>query len=70
VRTSCQPQPSPREIQAIVSPKAHPVTGRQARDSRAALLYSAGPMILAASQFYFWCFGSPTPLAPVEDRSA
>jgi hypothetical protein len=28
------------------------------------------PMILAASQFYFWYFGYPTPLAPAEDRSA
>jgi len=27
-------------------------------------------MILAASQFYFWYFGYPTPLAPAEDRSA
>jgi len=27
-------------------------------------------MILAARQFDFWYFGSPTPLAPVEDRSA
>jgi hypothetical protein len=34
------------------------------------LLYSAGPMILAARQFYFWYFGNPTHLAPVEDRSA
>jgi hypothetical protein len=27
-------------------------------------------MILAASQFFFWYFGHPTPLAPAEDRSA
>jgi hypothetical protein len=27
-------------------------------------------MILAASQFYFWYFGYPTPLAPAEDRLA
>jgi hypothetical protein len=30
--------------------------------------YIARPMILAASQFYFWYFGYPTPLAPAEDR--
>jgi len=27
-------------------------------------------MILAASQFYFWYFATPTLLAPDEDRSA
>jgi len=27
-------------------------------------------MILAASQYSFWYFGYPTPLAPAEDRSA
>jgi hypothetical protein len=40
------------------------------RDNRRAALYSLQPMILAASQFYFWYFGQPTPLAPAEDRSA
>jgi len=42
----------------------------QAGDSGAAVLYSATSMILAAGQFYFWYFGNPTLLAPVEDRSA
>jgi len=27
-------------------------------------------MILSRDQFYFWYFGNPSPLAPVEDRSA
>jgi hypothetical protein len=37
-------------------------------DNRRATLYIARPMILAASQF--WYFGCPTPLAPAEDRLA
>jgi len=39
-------------------------------DNRAAFAYMPLTMILAASQFYFWYFGYPTPLAPAEDRSA
>jgi hypothetical protein len=40
-------------------------------DVTATLRHAKEPsMILAASQFYFWYFGYPTPLAPAEDRSA
>jgi hypothetical protein len=39
-------------------------------DNRLARLYIARPMILTASQFDFWYFGYPTPLAPAEDRLA
>jgi hypothetical protein len=42
----------------------------EVRDNAFFARYSARPMILAASQFYFWYFGYPTPLAPAEDRLA
>src|SRR5580704_14491036 len=49
----------------------NPPQGKPARlVPRRELRYSAAPMILAARQVYFWYFGNPTLLAPVEDRSA
>jgi hypothetical protein len=46
------------------------IIGKPPEVTAAGLGVKVAPMILAASQPYFWYFGYPTPLAPAEDRSA